>query len=53
MIELAHHFYLALRSFGPLSSARLDNRQERGGMQLHDAVGVNCKNLETGTWYMG
>ena len=53
------NFCLALRSFGPPSSALLDYHPEKGGMPLHDAVGVNCKNGSptenqgTGGWYVG
>ena len=34
---------MALLSFGPPSCALVDYHLERGGMQLHDAFGVNCK----------
>ena len=39
----ARHFYLALRPFGPLFLAMVDYHLEKGGMPLHDVVGVNCK----------
>ena len=34
---------MALRSFGQPSHALVDYHLERGGMPLHDAVGVNWK----------
>ena len=37
------HFCLALCSFGPPSRALVVNHMERGGMPLHDAVGINCE----------
>ena len=52
-------FCMALRSFGPTSYALVDYHLERGGMPLHDSVGVNCERGETtenhgaDTWYMG
>ena len=42
---------------GPSSHALVDYHLERGGMPLHDVVGVNCKrdaateNQGTGAWY--
>ena len=53
------HFGLALHSSQPPFHALVDYDQERGGMPLHDAVGVKYKNgeitenQETGAWYMG
>ena len=52
-------FCMALRSFGPPSHALVDYHLVRGGMQLHDAVGVNCKRGATTeiqgayAWYVG
>ena len=44
MIEFKRgHFYMALRSFESPSHALVVYHMERGGMPLHDAVGVNCK----------
>ena len=37
------HFCLALCSFGKPSRALVVIYLERGGMPLHDAVGINCK----------
>ena len=57
--SLTRHFCMALRSFGPPSHALVDYHLERGGMPLHDAVGVNrtrvvtTENHATGVWYMG
>ena len=34
---------MALRTFGPPSRALVDYEMERGGMPLHDAVGVYKK----------
>ena len=38
---------MALCSYGQPSDALVDYHLERGGMLLHDAVGVNCKNVAT------
>ena len=59
MIGLSLHFCLALRSFGPPSCALVGYHLKRGGMPLHDAVEVNCKNGVTtenqgaDAWNMG
>ena len=37
-------FCLALCSFGPPIPCSGGFHLERGGIQLHDAVGINCKN---------
>ena len=48
MIEFhTANFCLALCSFGPPSRALLDYHLERCGITLHDAVGINCKEIET------
>ena len=54
------HFPLALCSFGPPSRALVViTWRARGGMPLHDAVGINCKkgaiteNQGSGVKYMG
>ena len=50
---------MALRSFRSPSLALVDYHLERGGMPLHDAVGVNCKrgattkNHGVGAWHIG
>ena len=47
-----------MHSFGPPSRILVDYHLEKGVMQLHDAVGVNCEKGATteiqgaGTWYM-
>ena len=52
------HLFLALRSFGPPSGALVDYHLKRGGIPLHDAVGVNYKrgatneNQGAGAWYL-
>ena len=59
MIEFKGNFCLVLRSFGPPSRAMVDYHLERGGMPLHDAIGVNVKRVITtqnqgaGVWYTG
>ena len=60
MIEFnAATFFIELRSFGLPSHARVDYQSERGGMPLHDTVGIHCQrdttteNQGAGAWYMG
>ena len=38
------HFQTVFCTFGPPSRVLVDYHLERGGMQLHDGVGVKCKN---------
>ena len=45
--DLSRHFSMALLSIGPPSHALMDYHLERGGMQLHNAVGVNCTKSAT------
>ena len=42
-MSLTWPFSFAICTFGPLSRALADDHLERGGMQLHDVVGVNSK----------
>ena len=50
---------MALRSFGPPFQGLVDYHLEKGGLPLHDAVGVRCKmgvtteNQGAGAAYMG
>ena len=49
---------MALRAFGPNSHGLVDYHMERGGMPLHDVVGVNCErdvtieNRGARAWYI-
>ena len=50
---------MAPRSFRPSFRVLVDYHLDRGGMPLHETIGVNCKRVATsdnqgaGAWYMG